>query len=220
MVGHLQVYPKVFARLLDESWAGERAASPIADPWLACEPERDDETLWVQCAMAARPSVVPASTADLGLTAIVSQTGRMHLSGSTPPEDRQGIRPHQPLTAGGGSGILSARLLNRSAALADGSRLARIFKALSVDTRVRMVQLLKQQSLCVNALAARLEITPAAVSQHLRILRDADLVTPDKRGYYVHYEVNQKTLAKWRAVIDKLLAPSPAEGARPKKGAA
>ena len=85
------------------------------------------------------------------------------------------------------------------------SKLARIFKALSVDTRVRMVQLLKQRSLCVNALAARLEVTPAAVSQHLRILRDADLVTPDKRGYYVHYQINQKTLAQWRRMADGLL---------------
>jgi len=84
-------------------------------------------------------------------------------------------------------------------------KLARIFKALSVDTRVHMVQLLKSRSLCVNALAARLKVTPAAVSQHLRILRDADLVTPDKRGYYVHYEVNQRTLAEWHELTDELL---------------
>ena len=84
-------------------------------------------------------------------------------------------------------------------------KLARIFKALSVDTRVRMVQLLKQRALCVNALAMRLEITPAAVSQHLRILRDADLVTPDKRGYYVHYDINRKTLAEWRKMTAELL---------------
>ncbi|MCF8108925.1 MAG: ArsR family transcriptional regulator, partial [Desulfohalobiaceae bacterium] len=39
-----------------------------------------------------------------------------------------------------------------------------------------MIELLKERSLCVNALARDLMITPAAVSQHLRILRDADLV--------------------------------------------
>ena len=84
-------------------------------------------------------------------------------------------------------------------------QLARMFKALSVDTRVRMVQLLKPRALCVNALAKRLGVTPAAVSQHLRILRDADLVVPEKRGYYVHYEVNQRTLAEWRKMADELL---------------
>lgn len=100
---------------------------------------------------------------------------------------------------------VSALSLNWTHPLADAQRLARIFKALSVDTRVRLVQLLKEHALCVNALAARLEVTPAAVSQHLRILRDADLVTPEKRGYYVHYEVNQETLAEWREMADELL---------------
>lgn len=89
--------------------------------------------------------------------------------------------------------------------MADARQLARIFKALSVDTRVRIVLLLKERALCVNALAARLEVSPSAVSQHLRILRDADLVIPDKRGYYVHYELNSETLSRWRELVDDLL---------------
>jgi len=83
--------------------------------------------------------------------------------------------------------------------------MARVFRAVSVDTRVRIVQLLKERALCVNALAARLDVTPAAVSQHLRVLRDADLVIPDKRGYYVHYRINEKTLAAWKKLADGLL---------------
>ena len=81
--------------------------------------------------------------------------------------------------------------------MTDPERLARMFKVLSVDTRVRMIDLLKRRTLCVNALARALEITPAAVSQHLRILRDADIVTADKRGYFVHYRINEATLAEW-----------------------
>jgi len=85
------------------------------------------------------------------------------------------------------------------------SMTVRVFRALSVETRVRIVQLLKGRALCVNALAARLKVTPAAVSQHLRVLRDADLVVPDKRGYYVHYRINEKTLATWKELADSLL---------------
>ena len=92
--------------------------------------------------------------------------------------------------------------------MADARRLARVFRALSVDTRVRIVQLLKERSQCVNALASRLGVTPAAVSQHLRILRDADLVTGEKRGYYVHYEVNGKTLEAWKTLANQLLSPT------------
>ena len=74
-----------------------------------------------------------------------------------------------------------------------------------MDTRVRMIELLKNRSLCVNALARALEITPAAVSQHLRVLRDADVVTADKQGYFVHYTVNEATLAEWSESAEGLL---------------
>jgi ArsR family transcriptional regulator, arsenate/arsenite/antimonite-responsive transcriptional repressor len=82
---------------------------------------------------------------------------------------------------------------------------ARVFKVLSVETRVRMIELLKRRSLCVNALAKTLNITPAAVSQHLRLLRDADLVIADKQGYFVHYRVNEETLADWNQTAKRIL---------------
>ena len=88
----------------------------------------------------------------------------------------------------------------------DPRRIARIFKALSVDTRVQILQLLKERVLCVGALAARLDVSSAAVSQHLRILRNADLVVPEKRGNFVHYRVNTETLEEWRQVAHDLLS--------------
>jgi len=87
----------------------------------------------------------------------------------------------------------------------DSEKQARIFKVLSVATRVRMIQLLKRRTLCVKALAHTLKITPAAVSQHLRVLRDADIVTPEKRGYFVHYRVKEETLAEWSQIARSLL---------------
>ena len=91
--------------------------------------------------------------------------------------------------------------------MSDMDKTARVFKVLSVDTRVRMIELLKQRSLCVNAMARKLNITPAAVSQHLRVLRDADIVIAEKRGYFVHYRVNESTLADWKDLADSLLDP-------------
>jgi DNA-binding transcriptional ArsR family regulator len=82
---------------------------------------------------------------------------------------------------------------------------SRIFKALSVDTRVRMLSLLKKRALCVNAIARTLRITPAAASQHLRILRDVNAVIADKRGYFVHYRANAQTMARWAAQVAELL---------------
>lgn len=84
-------------------------------------------------------------------------------------------------------------------------KLARIFQALAAESRLRIVQLLKGRALCVNALAERLGVSAAAVSQHLRILRHADLVVGQKRGYYVHYRINEATLRRWKKMTDGLL---------------
>jgi len=89
--------------------------------------------------------------------------------------------------------------------MTEAKKLARVFKVLSVDTRVRIVQLLKDRALCVNALAHRLGISAAAVSQHLRILRDSGIVAAEKRGYYVHYRLNETTLRRWREITRRLL---------------
>ena len=87
----------------------------------------------------------------------------------------------------------------------EANKLARWLKILSVGTRVRIVQLLNGRALCVNALAHRLDITQSAVSQHLRILREAGLVIDEKRGYYVHYRLNEKTFSKWKEAINHVL---------------
>ena len=92
--------------------------------------------------------------------------------------------------------------------MADARKLAGIFKVLAVDSRVKIVQLLKRKPLCVKAIAGRLGMTPAAVSQHLRVLRYANLVRPDKRGYYVHYLINDKTLNEWQKLTGQLLVAS------------
>ena len=95
---------------------------------------------------------------------------------------------------------------------------ARLCKVLSVENRVRILQLLEGRALCVGALAARLDITQGAVSQHLRIMRDAGLVIDEKRGYYVHYRVDPRTLAAWREAVQQLLDPA-SVSAKPVKGA-
>ena len=87
------------------------------------------------------------------------------------------------------------------------NNLARAMKVLSVSTRVRIVQLLREKALCVNALAARLDVTQGAVSQHLRVMRDAGLVIDERRGYHVHYRLNEETLTRWCNEISALLAP-------------
>ena len=72
--------------------------------------------------------------------------------------------------------------------------LPNILKTLSDETRYKLVNLLLKHDLCVGALATRLNISESAVSQHLKILRDAGIVRGDKRGYYTHYYVEREIL--------------------------
>jgi len=90
--------------------------------------------------------------------------------------------------------------------VATDKELARICRALAVPARLGMVQLLKQRPLCVGALARLLKLTPGAVSQHLRLLRDAGLVEPERRGYFIHYRLNREVLAQWQEALSALLA--------------
>ncbi len=69
-------------------------------------------------------------------------------------------------------------------------------KALGDETRLEIVRLLLTHDLCVGAIANRLQISKAAVSQHLKVLREADIVRGEKRGYWMHYKVNLGTLKK------------------------
>lgn len=92
----------------------------------------------------------------------------------------------------------------------EAEELARILKVLSVRTRVKIVQILKGHVLCVGSLASQLDVTQGAVSQHLRVMREAGLVIDEKRGYHVHYRLDEQTLDRWRRQIDGFLAPGPA----------
>ena len=65
-----------------------------------------------------------------------------------------------------------------------------IFKVLAVETRVRIIELLKSKGpLGVNNIAELVGITPSAVSQHLKILRQAGLVRNERSCRQVLNEV-------------------------------
>jgi len=74
----------------------------------------------------------------------------------------------------------------------DPKLLAELFRILSDTTRLRLVKLLAESShpLCVGALTTRLDVSQSAVSQHLRVLRQAGLVHGDRRGNRVHYALD------------------------------
>jgi len=84
-------------------------------------------------------------------------------------------------------------------------------KALSDESRFKLVNLLLTHDFCVGALAHHLKISEAAVSQHLRQLREAGLVRGEKRGYWTHYMVDKVKLSELAEALRNLteLPPCP-----------
>jgi DNA-binding transcriptional ArsR family regulator len=83
--------------------------------------------------------------------------------------------------------------------------LAQVFKLLSDDTRVRILQILKKRPLCVTELTSQLGITCSATSQHLRLLRQAGLLTTVKQGPYVYNLPDKKRMSLLKKAADELL---------------
>jgi DNA-binding transcriptional ArsR family regulator len=77
-------------------------------------------------------------------------------------------------------------------------------EALGDPTRLAIFQSLARQPLAVSELAATLPVSRPAVSQHLRVLKDARLVSDRKAGTKRIYEVNPEGIALLREHFDKL----------------
>lgn len=89
-------------------------------------------------------------------------------------------------------------------AVPDQQDVTRVFRALSVEKRVEIVRLLGERALCVGALSHLLGISAGAVSQHLRILRDAGIAKPDRRGYFTHYSLAPEASGRCLEIMDSL----------------
>ena len=80
----------------------------------------------------------------------------------------------------------------------------KILKALGEPRRFRLLQLMSSRGYCVRALAMRSGLSESAVSQHLKVLREAGLVLGVKRGYYTHYRLDKEALGTVIAELEQL----------------
>ena len=69
---------------------------------------------------------------------------------------------------------------------------------------MKIIILLLKHNHCVRALAQKPGLAEATVSQHLKVLREAGLLAGEKRGYFMHYEVNRKVLRELAAELETL----------------
>ncbi len=71
-----------------------------------------------------------------------------------------------------------------------------IFKALSDETRLRILKLLEHGELCVCDLFSALDMVQPKVSFHLSVLKEAGLIADRKEGRWVHYRLDESDLLR------------------------
>ncbi len=88
-----------------------------------------------------------------------------------------------------------------------------VFKALSDETRLRILKLLEQGELCVCDIVAALDMIQPKVSFHLAVLKEAGLIKDRKQGKWVNYSIDDSDIFR-RFLLLSVLERVQAESVR------
>jgi ArsR family transcriptional regulator, arsenate/arsenite/antimonite-responsive transcriptional repressor len=94
----------------------------------------------------------------------------------------------------------------------DTGRSAQLFHALSDETRLSVLERLRLGERCVCDLTDALDAAQSRLSFHLKVLKDAGLVTDRREGRWMYYTLNQAALGEVGELVEALAAaPTAAE---------
>jgi ArsR family transcriptional regulator len=99
------------------------------------------------------------------------------------------------------------RLAGTVLSTADAAALAAGFKAVADPTRLRLLSLIAAHAggeACVCDLTSDFDLSGPTISHHLKVLREAGLVTGERRGTWIYYRVVRDTLA----TLSQALSPA------------
>ena len=82
--------------------------------------------------------------------------------------------------------------------------LQKTIKALSDPTRREILEILKRGRLSAGEICEKFSVSDAAVSKHLSVLKDADLIRDERVGKYIFYELNTSVLEEVMLWISSL----------------
>jgi len=89
----------------------------------------------------------------------------------------------------------------------DGRRSAQLFHALSDATRLALVGMLRDGERCVCELQDALDAAQSRLSFHLKVLKDAGLVTDRREGRWVYYSLDRNAIDEAREAVAALEPP-------------
>lgn len=83
-------------------------------------------------------------------------------------------------------------------------QIVQIFKALGDETRLKILIILSRRKICAKGIAKHLDVSEAAVSQHIKVLKEAGIIVGEKVGYYVHYDLQEPRLLEVVKFIEQM----------------
>jgi ArsR family transcriptional regulator, arsenate/arsenite/antimonite-responsive transcriptional repressor len=83
-------------------------------------------------------------------------------------------------------------------------RAIELFHALSDETRIEIIELLRRGERCVCELTDTLDAAQSRLSFHLRVLKDAGIVRDRKEGRWVYYELDPEVFEETEALISRM----------------
>ena len=84
----------------------------------------------------------------------------------------------------------------------EAADLAGLFKALSDPTRLRLLSLIAERGeVCACELVEPLRLKQPTVSHHLKVLFEAGLLHKERRGRWIHYQVNETMVGALRDAL-------------------
>ena len=83
-------------------------------------------------------------------------------------------------------------------------RAIELFHALSDETRLEIIELLRKGERCVCELTDTLDAAQSRLSFHLRVLKDAGIVRDRKDGRWVHYELDPDAFEEIETLVTDL----------------
>jgi ArsR family transcriptional regulator len=89
-----------------------------------------------------------------------------------------------------------------------------IFKALSEPLRVEVIELLREQEMCVCDLCDHLNVAQSKLSFHLKTLKTAGLVRSRQEGRWIYYRLNLSKLVELEEYLSEFRRYSPRLPAR------
>jgi len=92
----------------------------------------------------------------------------------------------------------------------EAARLAHVLKALADPARLRLLSLIGSHDggeACVCDLTGAFDLTAPTISHHLKVLREAGLITADRRGTWVYYRLAPAAMADLAGLFTPALEP-------------